>query len=153
MTIPKKTNFKNKLTKRYVVKNASKYMGDPTIIFCRSGWEAWVCRWCDTSPQVVGWGSETVVIPYLDASTNKMRHYFIDFLIKLKNGKTILVELKPLNQTKPPTGNRKSGIMLEQTMTYVKNLSKWSAAIQFAEKNGFEFQIWVKDTLIKLGII
>lgn len=153
MAAPKKTNFKNKKTKRFIPKNVAKYMGDPTEVLCRSGWETYVCKWADTSPQVISWGSEVVVIPYLDASTNKMRHYFVDFIIKLKNGNTLLVELKPLNQTKPPTGSKKSGITLEQTIAYVKNISKWGAALDYAEKNGMQFELWTKDTLVKLGII
>jgi len=37
-------------------------------------------------------------------------------------------------------------------MTYAKNISKWEAATEFANRNGMTFQIWNEDTIKGLGI-
>ena len=44
--------------------NPKKYMGDPTNIVYRSGWEKRVMDWCDANPNIKQWSSEEIVIPY-----------------------------------------------------------------------------------------
>ena len=48
---------------KYKIKNPDKYLGDPSNVIYRSGWELAVMNWADTSPQIRKWGSEETVIP------------------------------------------------------------------------------------------
>jgi len=78
----------------------------------------------------------------------------MDLKITFKNGKTILVEIKPEKETKPPAYNgRKTKRYINEGLTYVKNMNKWSAAQKFAADNNYGFQIWTEDTLKKMGIL
>ena len=77
----------------------------------------------------------------------------MDLKITYENGKTMLVEIKPAAQTKPPkfTG-RKTKRYINEGLTYVKNMNKWAAAQTFAADRGWGFEIWTEDTLHKMGI-
>lgn len=133
--------------------NRSKYKGDPTDIVYRSGWEKSVMLWCDKTANVVEWSSEEVVIPYLFEVDNKVHRYFMDFYIKFKDGKVLLVEVKPHKQTSPPEGKRRTKKFLEEAVTYVKNRNKWEAAAEYAANKGWEFQIWTENELRAMGIL
>ena len=57
----------------------------------------------------------------------------MDLKITYNNGKTILVEIKPEKETKPPAFHgKKSKRYINEGMTYVKNMNKWSAAQEYA---------------------
>lgn len=98
-------------------------------------------RWCDNYSNVLEWSSEPIAIPYLfTTNINKpprIHRYYPDLIIKLKGQDNIerkfLVEVKPKNQTVPPTNkNRKSkSRFLYEQVAYAKNMAKWEAA-----KNG-----------------
>src|SRR5574343_1605682 len=88
---------------KFKPKNPHKYRGDPTDIIYRSLWERNAFRWCDTSDAVEQWSSETVVVPYICKTDGKRHRYFVDLWIRLANGKTMLVEIKPKAQVIPPT--------------------------------------------------
>ena len=77
----------------------------------------------------------------------------MDLKITLKNGKTILAEIKPKKQTEPPKGKRKTKGYINEAMTYVKNMNKWEAADSYAKDRGWSFQIWTEDTLHEMGIM
>ena len=49
---------------RYRVQNLQKYRGELHEITYRSSWELKFMKWCDFSPSVLEWGSETAIIPY-----------------------------------------------------------------------------------------
>jgi hypothetical protein len=129
---------------RYRVKNTSKYKGDFTQVFYRSSWEKYAFRWCDDNSNVIEWSSEEVVIPYLYEVDKKYHRYFMDLKIKMSDGKTFLVEIKPEGQTKPPTGQRRTKRYLNEGMTYVKNMNKWQAASEYAKDRGWHFVIWTE---------
>jgi len=138
---------------KYQPKNIKKYEGDPTQIYHRSSWELSVMLWCDTNPNVIKWSSENVIVPYLSPIDKKIHRYFIDFKIKFKNHKTILVELKPYNQTQEPQRKKKiTKKYLEEFLTYVKNKAKWKSANEYALDKNYEFQIWTEKTLKNLNI-
>tara|TARA_Y100000996_G_scaffold97270_1_gene69770 strand:+ start:7204 stop:7479 length:276 start_codon:yes stop_codon:yes gene_type:complete len=83
----------------------------------------------------------------------KMHRYFVDLKITFTNGKTVLVEIKPKKQTKPPKKpTRKTRRHLKEVRTYAMNISKWSFAEEYAKDRGWEFQVWTEDTLKDLGI-
>tara|TARA_R100001126_G_C4868390_1_gene171604 strand:+ start:148 stop:591 length:444 start_codon:yes stop_codon:yes gene_type:complete len=138
---------------KYKVKNTSKYDGNPTNVIFRSLWERQFFRWCESNNEVVKWSSESVVVPYICKTDNKLHRYFTDVKVKFKNGKTYLIEIKPEIQTQPPKQpSRKSKKYLREVMTYVKNTSKWEAAEQYCDKRGWEFKIFTEKTLKSLGI-
>ena len=138
---------------RYRVKNLQKYVGNPSAVRYRSLWERQVFRWLDDNKNVLSWNSEEVVIPYRCKTDNKLHRYFMDLYVKFNDGKTYLIEIKPKKQTQPPKQpSRKSKKYLNEVMTYVKNLSKWTAAESYAKDRGMIFQIWTEDTIKGLGI-
>lgn len=139
----KNTNYKQGI---FNPKNPKKYKGTVPIIY-RSGLELLSMRYFDNSPNVLSWGSESVVIPYQSPLDGKVHRYFIDMVaeIKMKDGTTkkVLVEVKPEKQTQPPTiTNRKSQkTMIYEKYQYAVNTAKWQAAKQYANKKGYLFFI------------
>ena len=79
--------------------------------------------------------------------------HFMDLKITYKNGRTVLVEIKPDKETKPPAFNgKKTKRYITEGLTYVKNMNKWAAAQNYAADRGWGFQIWTEDTLHEMGI-
>ena len=80
-------------------KNISKYKGNSTEIFYRSGWELRFMSYLDKTPSVLKWSSEEIVVPYKSPIDKRIHRYFPDFWIKIKkeNGLTecVLIEVKP----------------------------------------------------------
>jgi len=138
---------------KYKLKNPQKYRGDPNNVTYRSLWERQCFRWCEETDAVSSWSSEETIIPYRCKTDNKIHRYFIDLKIKFKNGKTVLVEIKPSSQTQPPKKpERQTKKYLTEVLTYVKNESKWEAANEYALNRGYHFEIWTENTLKGLGI-
>jgi hypothetical protein len=129
-----------------------KYKGDPTNITYRSGWELKFMIKMDTLQDVISWSSEEVIIPYKSPIDNKWHRYFPDFLITTINKegkkKTILIEIKPAAQTRPP---KKQSNITRRYITEVKtwgvNESKWKAAMEYCKDRGWEFQILTEKEL------
>lgn len=137
---------------KYKVKHADKYAGDPTDVVYRSSWELKFMNWCDINPSVVKWSSETVIIPYLCPTDNRMHRYFCDFKIQVKtidgNLKTYLVEIKPKKQTVPPIPpKRKTKQYIYEVMTWGKNSAKWDAARVYCKDRGYDFIILTEQDL------
>jgi hypothetical protein len=137
---------------KYQVMNRSKYKGDPDKVVYRSMWEKYVFIWCDTNPSVKKWSSEEIIIPYYYDVDKKYHRYFPDIFIQTEQ-KTILVEIKPDKETKPPTGQRRTKKYINESLTYVKNMNKWEAANEFCKDRGWDFQIWTEDTLRDMGLL
>mgnify|MGYP001468823102 CR=1 FL=1 len=132
----------------------SKYKGDHTNIICRSSWERKFCRWCDLNESILEWGSEEFWIPYR-APDGKVRRYFPDFLIKVKEStgqiKTYVIEVKPKKQTRPPKKRKKvSQSYIYECKTYAVNQAKWKAASEWCKDRRIEFKIITER---ELGII
>jgi|SRR6056300_685247 hypothetical protein len=139
---------------RYRVKNRSKYKGNPDNVVFRSLWERNAFKWCDETKEVKYWVSEEVVIPYLWEVDKKYHRYFMDLKITFSNGKTVLVEIKPEKETKPPAFNgKKTKRYINEGMTYIKNMNKWSAAQEYAADRGWGFEIWTENKLSIMGIL
>jgi len=138
---------------KYKVKKPEKYDGDFNNVVYRSLWERQFFRWCEERDEVVRWSSESVVIPYRCKTDNRMHRYFVDVKVKFKDGRVVLIEIKPDHQTKPPEkGKRKTQKYLKEVLTYGKNISKWEAARKYCKHRGWEFQIFTENTLKSLGI-
>ena len=133
---------------KFIPENASKYIGDPTGIICRSLWERKVCKWMDSNINVIRWGSEELAIPYVSPKDNRVHKYYPDFLAEVKSRsgeiETILIEVKPKKQTVEPK-KRKTKTYLQESMTFKINTCKWKAAENFCKKQGWKFLIMTED--------
>ncbi len=135
--------------------NPEKYKGDHKNIIYRSSWELKFMRYCDRNENILEWGSEEFYIPYYDPTTRKVRKYFPDFIMKVKenNGsiKKYIIEIKPKNQTIPPikTPKKRNKTFITEALTYEKNIAKWKAAKEFCDDRMIEFKI---ITEVELGI-
>jgi len=140
---------------RYKPTYTDKYAGDANNVVYRSMWERHVMKWCDENPNVIKWVSEEVVVPYLCETDGRMHRYFIDFAIQYRDGRQILVEVKPHKETLRPA--KKQGktrkTLLNESLTYVKNQSKWKAATEYALDRGWHFEIWTEKELTAMGIM
>lgn len=129
---------------KYVPLNPKKIIGNPHKIFYRSSWEKKVMYKFDTSDYILKWGSECVVVPYLSPKDQKWHRYFPDFIIITKKDgkeKVTMIEVKPYNQTKPPTkrGKKKESTYLKEVLTWSVNDAKWAYAEQYCEERGWNF--------------
>ena len=138
---------------KFTPKNEKKYIGDSKQVVYRSLWERNAFRWLDTNPNIVSWSSEEIVVPYVCGTDNKVHRYFVDLWFKNKEGKTYLVEIKPKKELLPPKkGSKQTKRFIQESLTFIKNQSKWKAAQQFALDQGWEFHVWTEETLESLGI-
>ena len=149
---------------KYVLKKPEKYIGNIGNITYRSLWERSAFVWLEKNDDVIKWSSEELIIKYLSEVDNRIHSYYPDLFIEYSNGKKLIVEIKPHKQTLPPRNiddlkktSSKSTLSLKrkfiaESITYVKNTSKWKAANHFCEKHGMEFQIWDEYILKQLGI-
>ena len=109
--------------------------------------------YCDTNDNVLEWGSETVIIPYVSPWDGKVHRYFPDFIIKAKqtNGKTknFIIEVKPKYQCKSPPEipKRKTKKWFNDVKNWTINQAKWKHANEFCIDNGMEFKILTEDQL------
>ena len=126
------------------------------VCIYRSGLELSYMRFLDSNRNIVSWGSEKIIIPYIKPIDGKMHRYFIDFNFTVKDVKgelhKFLIEVKPEKQCKPPnTKNRKNkNTVLKEQVTYATNIAKWNAAKNWAEKNGYKFTIVTENDIKNL---
>jgi hypothetical protein len=138
---------------KFTPKNPDKYLGNIQNITYRSLWERNAFRWIDANPDIVGWVSEEIVIPYICATDKKRHRYFVDIYFETKEGKRYLIEIKPDKETRPPKiPKKRTRRYISEALTYAKNQSKWEAADSFAKDNGLIFQVWTENHLKALGI-
>ena len=150
MSLPLKPDKRFKQGK-YRPHNQEKFIGEVAIF--RSGLELSFFRFCDNNPNVIKWGSENVVVPYIDPCLKKQRKYHIDNYVEIKEGNVIkkyLVEIKPFKQTQEPKvtkKRKKAHLLYEQSQWMTNSLGKWPAAREFAKKHGMEFIIITEKDL------
>ena len=87
---------------KYRPTNRKKYRGDVNNIIYRSLWERTFMKYCDDNPDIIEWGSEEIIIPYVSPIDGRRHRYFPDFFVKTSKGDKFLIEVKPKSQTKPP---------------------------------------------------
>lgn len=137
---------------RFKPKNPQKYLGNPTNIIYRSLWEAKLMKYLDDHPDVLGWASEEIVIPYRSPLDGKRHRYFPDFYVKRRvNGlvKETLIEVKPKAQTIAPKkkNGRPTARFIREVRTYGVNEAKWKAASDFCKDRGWDFKIMTEHEL------
>jgi hypothetical protein len=137
---------------RFNPRNPEKYKGDVRNIIYRSSWELKFLQWCDRNDSILEYGSEEFFIPYRDPTTGKIRRYFPDAYVKVKessgNIKKYIIEIKPLRQTQPPVpGKKKKQTLITEALTYEKNCAKWEAARSWCADRMLEFKILTEHDL------
>ena len=138
---------------RFTPKHPEKYVGDVKNIVYRSLWERNTFRWIDANTSIVYWNSEELIVPYVCETDKKVHRYYMDLWFQTRDGKNYMIEIKPKKQTQPPkTPKRKTRRYIKESLTFVKNQSKWKAASEFALDRGWTFEVWTEDTLKQLGI-
>jgi len=132
---------------RFKPKNLHKYIGNPTNIIYRSGYELKFMNWCDMNEDVVEWGSEEIIIPYRSPIDNRVHRYFPDFYIKVKD-KKYLIEIKPERFTQEPKiPKRKTKRFISEVKQWGVNLAKWQSAKEYCIDRGWEFKIITEKEL------
>jgi len=134
----------------FIPRNKSKFVGSKAVY--RSSLELRFMKFCDNNSNVLKWGSENIIVPYVSALDGKVHRYFVDNYVMIKEGdiiKKYLVEIKPSKQCLPPTTKykKKSNLIYEQSM-YIVNQCKWKAAREFCKKHGMEFLIITEKELL-----
>lgn len=131
--------------------NPKKYKGDPNNVIYRSSWELKLMIYLDRHPEVVQWSSEEIVIPYRSPIDGRLHRYFPDFYVKKEvNGKieTLIIEVKPKVQTKPPNVQKKrTKKYINEVMTWGINEAKWKAAKNFCEDRNWKFMLMTEKEL------
>ena len=137
---------------RFIPKNPKKYIGDSNNIIYRSSWECKVMSWLDRTDSILSWASEELIIPYVSPVDGRTHRYFPDFLVKYKNKdgllKTMLIEVKPMKQTKEPEKKKRvTKQYITEVVTWNVNQAKWKAANEYCLDRGWDFQIWTEKQL------
>ena len=135
---------------RFKPRNPQKYVGDADNIWCRSSWEVTVCKYFDSRSDVIKWGSEELVIPYLSPADNRVHRYFPDFFVEYfdKDGNVCreVVEVKPLHESDAKFA--KSDRSKEALLI---NDAKWKAAVIFCESRGMKFRVITEKSIFHQG--
>jgi hypothetical protein len=119
----------------------------------RSGLECKFFMFCDNNPNVLKWGSENVIVPYVSKIDGKWHKYYVDNYVEILEGTTAakyLIEIKPYKQTLKPEskqGKKKSSLLYEQTQWIINHEGKWPAAMQFCKNRGWKFLILTEKEL------
>jgi TnsA endonuclease N terminal len=138
---------------QYKPSNPRKYRGNPTRIIYRSMWERKFMVFCDHNENIIEWGSEEIIVPYLCPTDGKVHRYYPDFYIKVKsrNGSITkyIIEVKPKRQVLGPNDKpkRKTAAWKREVLTFIKNQAKWEAAKDFCEDRQMKFLILTEDHL------
>lgn len=138
---------------KFIPKNPNKYVGNPHNIICRSLWERTFCKYLDENLNIIKWSSEELQIPYYSPIDNRVHMYYPDFLFESKRGneiETVVVEIKPMKQTKQPEKGKKSNrTFLTEITQYEINMAKWKSAKEFCSKNGWKFMVITEKDLFR----
>jgi len=136
---------------KYKIINREKYIGNPDNIIYRSSWELKCLIWFDKNPDIIQFGSEELIIPYISPVDGKPHRYFPDFFVKskTKNGiKTMVIEIKPYKQTVSPKQRKKvTKLYITEVTTWGVNQAKWEAAKQYCLDRKWEFKILTERDL------
>ena len=134
---------------RFSMKNPDKYVGGRTPLY-RSSWEFAFMKFCDESPSISKWASESIKIPYRHPFTGKYTVYVPDFFIVYvdKNGKphAEVIEIKPENQT---LVEKAKGRMNQGQL--IVNKAKWQSAQAYCKNKGLRFRIVNEKDLFHQG--
>ena len=115
-------------------------------------------RYLDTTPSVLKWSSEEIVIPYRSPIDGRRHRSFPDFWVRVKTSEGVvkesLIEVKPKAQCSPPKGSppkdrRKRGRFIREVKTWGVNEAKWKAAKAYCDDRKWGWKILTEDALTK----
>lgn len=103
----------------------------------RSGWEQKYMVYLDGHPDVMTWSYEKLVIEYVsNQKTKKVRKYYPDFQVEYKDGKKVIIEIKPSRKMK-------QAIVLK----------KIKAAIEWCTAHDLTYKILTEIELKDIGLL
>lgn len=103
----------------------------------RSGWEQKYMIYLDSTPNIVSWSYEKLVIEYIsNQKTKKIRKYYPDFQVEYDDGTKVVIEIKPLRKLKQDSV-----------------IKKIRAAKEWCTNNGVTYKVLTEIELKDLGII
>ena len=103
----------------------------------RSGWEQKYMEHLDADETVASWSYEKLIIEYVsNQKTKKVRKYYPDFQIEYKDGKKVVVEIKP---------SRKLG-----QLTVIKKIR---AAKEWCTTHNMTYKVLTEIELKDMGLI
>lgn len=145
--------YRNVYQGRYRPKNRSKYRGNVSEIFYRSGWELAFMKYMDNNKAVTWWQSECVAIPYISPVDGRPHQYFPDFIFEIVDrdgvAHRVVAEVKPYSQTiAPEQRKRVSKRYLTEAATYAVNNAKKLAAQKYCKQRGMVFR-WITESDLK----
>jgi hypothetical protein len=140
--------YKGKFSPKY----PKKYKGDPTNIIFRSSWELRLFKYLDENTNVLEWQSEEIAIPYRSPLDGRLHRYFPDVVVKVRkpdgSTETIMIEVKPLSQTKEPEVQKKrTKRYITEVTTWAVNDAKWKSAREYCADKGWKFQLITEKEL------
>jgi hypothetical protein len=131
---------------RFIPKNPAKYIGNPERIVFRSSWELHFFKWLDSNSSILRWGSEELHIPYLNPIDGRVHRYFPDIVVlyKHKDGslRKEIIEIKPYKETVETPK-----MTARDAQALAVNRAKWTAAAEFAARQGATFRVVTEKTL------
>jgi len=134
---------------RFKPNKPEKYMGNVDNIIFRSSLELKLFIFCDTHDDIIKWGSEEIVVPYINPFDGRYHRYFTDIYIeRMENGKIkkYLGEVKPASQCKPPKKpKRKTKSYMKRLQTFLINKAKWDAAHKYSKEHDMQFVILTEN--------
>lgn len=140
MNISKNSKFRQGI---YTPVNREKFIGQTATY--RSGLELKFFKFCDNNINVIKWGSENIIVPYISPIDTRVHRYFIDNYVVIREGNIIkkyLIEIKPYKQTLPPTTKyKKQHHLVYEQKQYLVNQAKWESARTYCKKHGYDFLI------------
>lgn len=137
---------------RYTVKNPKKYVGDINKVIYRSSWELRCMNYFDQNENVLKWSSEELAIPYISPIDKRWHRYYPDFVIQMLDEqnrvKTVMIEVKPEKQTKPPQPRKRTTKRyIQEVKDWGINTNKWVAAQEYCADRKWEFRILTEKDL------
>lgn len=130
----------------FIPRHPEKYLGVGSIVY-RSSWELHMMNFLDTNPSIKYWSSESIVINYYHPIKKKIARYTPDFFIiyEDKDGKLHheVIEIKPSAQASLKHAGKS---IRNQAMVWI-NKSKWKAATEWCQSQGYEFRVIVEQQL------
>ena len=130
--------------------NPKKYVGDAKKIVYRSLLERRFMRYCDLNEDITFWASEELPIRYYNPITSKFHRYFPDFVVKTTKNQKYMIEIKPYRQCdKPKMPKKKTKSYMRESLEYIMNKAKWSAAKAYCDDNGLTFKLITEKDLGK----
>ena len=135
---------------RFSMKNPDKYVGGRTPLY-RSSWEFAFMKFCDESPSISKWASESIKIPYRHPFTGQYTIYVPDFFIAYSDRKgkqrAELIEVKPENQSM----RENVGKSRHNQAQYIQNMAKWEAARAWCKQKGLYFRVISEKDIFHQG--